>query len=207
MKAVNSLGGGPWGRRLAMAAGLALLVIMFSFALLSSGCGSDDNQGTSTSQLDDTAGGSGTSSLDDVASAGGAEDENGTTTGDSQEDVMVDYTWDECVADMTFRYADEDAANRVCNSIREDYSDSSQEDLATVLPTVEAKENVSAQQGSSSGGGTSGGTSGGNSGGTSGGSSGGGTNGSDDTGGGNSGGSSGGWGEIEIQVPDQGPTQ
>jgi hypothetical protein len=126
---------------------------------------------------------------------------------------MVDYTWDECMADMTFRYADEGAADKVCNSIREDYSDSSQADLATVLPTVEAKENVTAQQGGSNGGDNGGSNNGDNNGGNNNGGNNSGNDNGDNNGGNNNnggndgsgGGSSPGWGEIEIQVPDSGP--
>ncbi len=127
-------------------------------------------------------------------------DTTGTATGDSvaeeeQADVMVDYSWDQCVADMKVRYGDEETARRVCGSIREDYSDRSESELEAVLPAVEAKENVSPAAGGGPAGSNGGGATAG------GGASGGGNN----TGGGsggNAGGNGGnGWGEIEIQVP------
>ncbi len=180
MKAVSSLGSGPWGRQWMAIAGV--VVLLMAVALLAGGCGdSTSKEGTTGSQLDETGTTGGTGSVADVGSAGGA-----STNGVNQEDVMVDYTWDECIADMTFRYADEDAANRVCNSIRTDYGDREEVELETILPEVETKENVTADQG----GGTSGGSGQTSTG--SGGNSGGGT-------GGNNGG--GGWGEIQIEVP------
>ena len=74
---------------------------------------------------------------------------------------MVGLTWNDCVADMTVRYADEEVARRVCNSIRTDYSGQEESELASILPVVEAKENVSANPGggTTGGGNTDGGTS------------------------------------------------
>ncbi len=170
MKAVRSLGSGPRGRLVVIAAGA--VVLMLSMVLLLSGCGDEETEGTVSSQLDGDGSAAGTSSVGDVGPAGGAAagDEN-------QEDVMVGLTWNDCVADMTVRYGDEEVARRVCNSIRTDYSDQPESELASILPAVEAKENVSANPGGSTPGG---GSTGGGGGGTQ---------------------TSPGWGEIEIVVP------
>lgn len=181
MNAVRSHGSGPWGRLLV---GAGMLVLVVGLALFLGGCGGNDDDTDTGSQLDDSANNEGVSTVGDVGSAGGA-----TVDGEPQDDVMVGYTWEQCMADMTFRYADEDAAQRVCGSLRENYSDRESTELDSVLPAVETEQNVSPDQG----GGTGGGGNGNN----------GGTGGNDGTGGngGTGGDSGGGWGEIEIQVP------
>lgn len=178
MKVVSSHGSGPRGRLLAVA-GLVFLVA--GLAMFLGGCGNGDDNADAGSQLDDGANAEGSATVGDVGGAGGASD-----SGEPQEDVMVGYSWDSCMADMTFRYADEDTAQKVCDSIRAGYSDRESSELDSVLATVETQENVSPNQG----GGSTGGGTGGN----------GGTGGTGGNGG--TGGDSGnGWGEIEIQVP------
>lgn len=204
MKVASALGSGPRGMLKVTLVGIAVLIV--SMALVLGGCGDDKGEGTSSSQLDDNGTIDGNDGVGGVGSAGGASGNGG-----DQEDVMVDYSWDQCIDDMSSRYADEDAANRVCESIRAEYSDTEVTELDNILPAVEAKENVTPSQGGGAAGGT-GGTSGGSSGGTDGGTSGGTSGGTGGDSGGGTGGDSGGgtggdtggggWNEgIEIIVP------
>ncbi|MDO8735962.1 MAG: hypothetical protein Q7K29_02615 [Thermoleophilia bacterium] len=160
------------------------VVAMLGLILVWGGCG-DDKQSSTGSQLDDEAAGASTSTVGGTGSTGGS------VTGDSGQDVMVDYSMDQCTSDMTTRYGDVETARKVCSALQEDYSSSPSNQLANVLPTVESDVGATPLPGSTiptpgTGGQTGGGTN----------TPGGGT-------GGNTNGGTGGWdgGGIEIVVP------
>lgn len=179
MKAVN-LGGEPRGRLLAIT--VAVVVLTMITALFLGGCGGDDKQASTGSQLDDESGTTANQDVSSVSGTGGVE-------------VLQGYTEGQCVAEMTTRYADPETAKRVCDSIRTEYGSSTQaSQLATILPAVETQLGVTPLPGAPPVGGTTGGGT------TGGGTTGGGTTG--DTSGGTPGG---GWGGQVITVPQQSP--
>lgn len=178
----NSHGSGPRG---ALKVGIAgFMVLMLGLVLILSGCGGSE-QSSTNSQLDGEGSG---------ASANGGQATGDPASG-STETVMVGYTEDQCVSDLTNRYGSIDTARQVCGSLQENHSGSSPSELAAILPAVEGNLGITPSNPAyvpSGGGGTApSGT----------------TPPDGSAGGGSSGGSSGGgWGGIEIQVP-QGPSQ
>jgi len=109
-----------------------------------------------------------------------------------EEKAMVDYPMDQCTSEMTERYGNVEMATRVCTGLQTDYSNSQRSELATILPTVEAKVSATPLPGSTIPGtdGQTGGDTGNNS-----------SNTGSDTGS-NSNGGSNSWDEgIEIIVP------
>ncbi|MHB0866860.1 MAG: hypothetical protein ACYC6B_00290 [Thermoleophilia bacterium] len=172
MKAVD-LGGGPRGRLLAITVAVAVLTMIT--ALFLGGCGGDDKQASTGSQLDDESGTSTNRNINAVSGPGGME-------------VLQGYTQDQCLAEMTTRYGDAETARRVCSSIQAEYGSSTQStQLATIVPAVETQLGVAPQPGAPPLGGTTGGSTGGGS-----------------TGGGSTDDSSG-WGGQVITVPQQAP--
>ena len=182
MAADSPKGNGRRGRRKLLA--VTGLILTMGLALLWGGCGSSAQVGSTGSQLDDQSAGATTISTSTVGGVGPS----------GQGSVMVDYQWDQCTAEMTQRYGDQETAKKVCSELQSSYPASQKSQLTTILPKVESTVGATPVPGATipgSGGGNSGGTSGD---GTGGGSPGGGSPG----GGGDSG-----WGSngIEITVP------
>lgn len=178
----NTHGSGPRG---VLKVGMAgFVVLMLGLVLMLAGCG-DSEQSSTNSQLD--------------SEGSGASGSGSATTGDAAagtaETVMVGYTEDQCVSDLTNRYGSAETAQQVCDSLQESYSGSASTELATILPAVESSMGITPANPAyvpGGGGGTApGGTTppDGSSGGS-----------------GGTGGNNGGWGGIEIVIP-QGPSQ
>ena len=181
MIVVNLYGSGPRGM---LKVAVAIFVVaMLGLTFVLGGCG-DDEQSVTGSQLDDEAAGASTSTVGGAGSIGGAVTD--------EEKAMVDYPMDQCTSEMTERYGNVEMATRVCTGLQTDYSNSQRSELATILPTVEAKVSATPLPGSTIPGtdGQTGGDTGNNS-----------SNTGSDTGS-NSNGGSNSWDEgIEIIVP------
>lgn len=177
MSVGNTHGSGPRG---VLKVGMAgFMVLMLGLVLMLAGCG-DSEQSSTNSRLD--------------SEGSGASEGSTATTGDAAAGtggtVMVDYTEDQCVTDLTNRYGSAETAQQVCDSLQQSYSGSASTELAAILPAVESNLGITPSNPAYVPG---------NSGGTT----------PDDTTPpeGSAGGSSGGgWGGIEVQVP-QGPSQ
>lgn len=171
------------GVRQAAPAGAAVLLLMLVFLL--GGCGSSQDYSGSQpdeSSVDNPGTENSWSQLPDATATGG--------------DVLPGYTEIQCVAEMTVRYGNADTARQVCEAVRAGYGGAARsQQLADVLPGVEARLGATALAGASTpGGGNQGATQPG----------GGSSNDSTSGSGGGSGGDAGsGWdsGGIEINVP------
>lgn len=182
MKAVSPLGGGQRGKLKVTAAGVAVVAaLMLMAALVTGGCGGNAGNGNSASQLDDEAAGA-------SSSDGGATPQVADTVSGGEGNVMTGYTWDQCMAEMSIRYGNEETARQVCDTVQNDFGTSPRSELPRALQVVENGLGVTPVNPSVPGG-TAGGTT------TTGGSTGG------TTGGGTGGTGSNGWSGIEIVVP------
>lgn len=175
----NTHGSGPRG---VLKVGMAgFMVLMLGLVLMLAGCG-DSEQSSTNSRLDSEGSGASEGSTATTTTGDAAAGTGGT--------VMVDYTEDQCVTDLTNRYGSAETARQVCDSLQQSYSGSASTELAAILPAVESDLGITPSNPAyvpGSGGGTTPGD----------------TTPPDGSAGGSSGG---GWGGIEIQVP-QGPSQ
>ena len=135
MEAGNRFGSGQRGRLAAVAlVGFAILAMVSGLVFAGLGCGGSDTRTSTSSQLDDQSVGASTgiSTVGSVGSTGGSQS-------GSQGNVLVDYSSDQCTADMTARYGHTDTARQVCTTLQADYGSSHKSQLPTILPTVETR--------------------------------------------------------------------